>query len=73
MVRRRRGGEVGLPARRLHCGRQKEVEQARIGQIAGLVIRHFLAHGDGQRLVSPPWTWPSMIIGLMRVPQLSSA
>ena len=23
--------------------------------------------------VRPPWTWPSMIIGLMRVPQSSTA
>jgi len=46
----------GVP--RCPSGGQKEVEQARICQIAGLVIGHFLPHGDRQRLGQPAMDLP---------------
>jgi len=38
-----------------------------------VVVADFLAIAIAKASVSPPCTWPSMIIGLMRVPQSSSA
>src|SRR6516162_10446113 len=58
MVRRRCGGEVGFPARRLDRGRQKEVEQARTRQIAGVVVGHSCPMAMASASVSPPWTCP---------------
>src|SRR5437016_192798 len=58
MMRRGRGGVVGLPARCLDRGRQKEIEQARILQVAVFVIVHLLCHGDGERLGQPTMDLP---------------
>ena len=57
-MRRGRGGVVGLPARCLDRGRQKEIEQARILQVAVFVIVHLLSHGDGERLGQPTMDLP---------------
>src|SRR6516165_11387640 len=42
MMRRGRGSVIGLPARCLDRGRQKEIEQARVLQVAVFVIVHLL-------------------------------